>query len=113
MELLVATWTVRLVLVGSSAVAAISLLAGTTVIESVDRAAVAAFVFTAFGRQLISWLETPEQRMRRLRARRDMARKLPAPPRERKKRAERPVGEAKGAPAPDDVARTTHGPEPD
>lgn len=74
MELLVATWTLRLALVASLAVAWISLSVGATVIEAVDRSVIAALAFTLLGRLLIGWLETPEQRMLRLRARRDAAR---------------------------------------
>lgn len=74
MELLVATWTLRLALVASLAVAGISLSAGSTVVEAVDRSVIAAFAFTFLGRLFIGWLETPEQRMLRLRARRDAAR---------------------------------------
>lgn len=74
MELLVATWTLRVSLVASVAVAAVSISVGTTVIEAVDRAVIAAFALTFLGRQLIGWLETPEQRMVRLRAKRESAR---------------------------------------
>lgn len=74
MELLVATWTLRLALVGAVAVAGASLSSGATVIDAVDRAVLAAFALTFLGRQLIGWLETPEQRMLRLRARREKAR---------------------------------------
>jgi hypothetical protein len=73
MELLVATWTLRLALVGAVAVAAVSLSAGAGLIDAVDRAVLAAFALTFLGRQLIGWLETPEQRMLRLRARREAA----------------------------------------
>ena len=90
MELLVATWTLRLTLVGSLAALGVSLSAGATVIDAVDRAAITAFALTLVGRQLIGWLETPEQRMLRLRARRDAARGHAKPERERK----RPKGAA-------------------
>lgn len=67
MELLVATWTVRLAFFGALGVAAISLGAGSLVPDAVIRAAFVAFVFTLAGRLLIGFLETPEQRLARLR----------------------------------------------
>ena len=70
MELLVATWTVRLALVSALAVGGISLSAGAVLGDSILRAAFAAFVFTLAGRLLIGFLETPDQRMRRLRGER-------------------------------------------
>lgn len=74
MELLVATWTLRLALVAAAAVGGISYSAGTPAVESVDRAIAAAFVFTLFGRLLVGWLEPPEQRLARLRRRRQRQR---------------------------------------
>ena len=109
MELLVATWTLRLAFVGSLAVAGISLSAGTTVIEAVDRAVIAAFAFTLLGRQLIGWLETPEQRMLRLRARREAARAGATPARERT-RSTRAARDPKGAPASDGQPTATPSP---
>ena len=70
MELLVATWTVRLAFVAAIAVLWISLSAGSVLVDAVLRAAVAAFVFTLAGRLLIGFLERPDQRMHRLRAER-------------------------------------------
>jgi hypothetical protein len=67
MELLVATWTVRLAFIGALGVAGISLAAGSLLPDAVIRAAFVAFVFTFGGRQLIGFLETPEQRLARLR----------------------------------------------
>lgn len=67
MELLVATWTVRLAFIGALGVAGISLAAGSLVPDAVIRAAFVAFVFTLGGRLLIGFLETPEQRLARLR----------------------------------------------
>jgi hypothetical protein len=67
MELLVATWTVRLAFIGALGVAGISLAAGSLVPDAVIRAAFVAFVFTLGGRLLIGFLETPEQRLVRLR----------------------------------------------
>lgn len=74
MELLVATWTLRLALVGALAVGGLSVSAGTPLVESIDRAAIAAFAFTFLGRQIVGWLETPEQRVLRMRARREKSR---------------------------------------
>lgn len=74
MELLVATWTLRLALVGALAVGGLSFSAGTPLVESIDRAAIAAFAFTFLGRQIVGWLETPEQRVLRMRARREKSR---------------------------------------
>lgn len=73
MELLVATWALRISLLAALVVGAVSFSVGTTVIEAVDRAAVAAFAFTFLGRQLIGWLETPEHRRVRRRAMREAA----------------------------------------
>lgn len=70
MELLVATWSLRLALVAALAVGGFALSGGATVIDAVDRAALAALVFTLAGRWFIGFLETPEQRLARLRARR-------------------------------------------
>ena len=70
MELLVATWTVRLTLIGALGVAVLSLSAGATIVDAANRAAITAFVFTFAGRWLIGALETPEQRIARLRSRR-------------------------------------------
>ena len=81
MELLVATWTVRFAFVAAVAVLAISLSAGSVLVDAVLRAAVAAFVFTFAGRLLIGFLETPDQRMHRLRnerAKRDKSGGKPA-----------------------------------
>lgn len=96
MELLVATWTVRLAFVSAIAVLWISLSAGSVLVDAVLRAAVAAFVFTLAGRLLIGFLERPDQRMHRLRA-------------ERAKRQGKATGKASGKatdkPAPKPVAR--------
>jgi hypothetical protein len=68
MELLIATWTVRLALVGALLVGWISLAAGATMIDVAVRVAMAAFVLTYAGRLMMGWLETPEQKLLRLRA---------------------------------------------
>jgi hypothetical protein len=70
MELLVATWTVRLTLVGMLLVGWISLQAGLGMLDMVIRVAVTAFVLLFAGRQALGWLETPEQKLARMRARR-------------------------------------------
>jgi hypothetical protein len=70
MELLVATWSVRLALVGSLLVGWISIASGVGMIDVAVRGGLTAFVLTFAGRQIMGWLETPEQRMLRLRARR-------------------------------------------
>jgi len=103
MELLVATWTLRLVLLGAVAVAAVSLSAGAALIDAVDRAVLAAFAMTLLGRQLIGWLETPQQRMLRLRARREAATKggksAGRPKREPQARKQKPDKKARPEPS--------------
>jgi hypothetical protein len=70
MELLVATWSVRLALVGGLLVGWISIASGVGMIDVAVRVGLTAFILTYAGRQIMGWLETPEQRMLRLRARR-------------------------------------------
>ncbi len=70
MELLVATWTLRLTVGAGALVALVALAAGSSPVDAVARVAVVAFLVTSAGRLLINHLETPEQRVRRLRARR-------------------------------------------
>lgn len=67
MELLIATWTIRLALVGALLVGWISLASGATMIDVAIRIALAAFVLTYAGRLMMGWLETPEQKMLRMR----------------------------------------------
>jgi len=67
MELLVATWTIRLALVGALLVGWISLASGATMIDVAIRIALAAFALTYAGRLMMGWLETPEQKMLRMR----------------------------------------------
>ena len=74
MELLVATWTIRIAIVAALAVGGASYQAGTPAIDCVDRALVAAVAFTFAGRMLVGWLEPPEVKMLRLRQRRDAKR---------------------------------------
>jgi len=70
MEILVATWSVRLAAVAAVAVGAVSVSTGTPVLEAVIRANAAAFAFTLGGRLLLGVLEPPDQRLRRAMARR-------------------------------------------
>jgi hypothetical protein len=106
MELLVATWTLRLSLVGALAVGAISLSAAAPVIEAVDRAVITAFALTFLGRQLIGWLETPQQRMLRLRARRQATPKREQPARKQKRPKDSPP-DPQAALAPESPASST------
>lgn len=78
MELLVATWTTRLALVGALLVGWISLAAGATMLDVAIRVALSTFVLTYAGRLVMGWLETPEQKMLRLRSRR-ATRRRPRP----------------------------------
>jgi hypothetical protein len=66
-ELLVATWITRLTLIGALLVGWISLASGLSMVDVAIRIALASFVLTFAGRQIMGWLETPEQRMVRLR----------------------------------------------
>jgi len=68
MELLVATWTARLALVGGLLVGWTSLTGGATMLDAAVRIALAAFVLTFAGRLIMGWLETPEQKVLRMRA---------------------------------------------
>ena len=70
MELLVATWSVRLSLIGGLAVGWVSLAMGLGMIDVAVRVGLTAFILTFTGRQLVGWLETPEQRMLRMRVKR-------------------------------------------
>jgi hypothetical protein len=74
MELLVATWTLRIAVVAALAVGGASYQSGAPAIDCVDRALGAAVAFTFAGRFLASWLEPPEVRMLRMRKRRDARR---------------------------------------
>jgi hypothetical protein len=74
MELLVAGWTVRLTLLAAVVVGGLTLQAGLGPLEAAIRAAFAAALFTSAGRIAIGLLETPEQRLLRLRARRERER---------------------------------------
>jgi len=67
MELLVATWTTRLTLIGALLVGWISLASGLSMVDVAMRITLASFALTLAGRQIMGWLETPEQRMLRLR----------------------------------------------
>jgi hypothetical protein len=74
MELLVATWTLRVAIVAALAVAGASISAGTPVVTAVDRGILAAVVFTFAGRKLMGWLEPPERRLLRMRQKRQARR---------------------------------------
>ena len=99
MELLVATWTLRIALLGALVVGWLTVSAGGTPVDAVDRAALAAFAFTFLGRKLIVWLETPEQKMQRLRARRGKSAKAPKAPKAPKPAKETSTQPAAGSPA--------------
>jgi hypothetical protein len=70
MELLVATWTVRLALIAALAVGIVSYQSGAAVIDAMDRALAVAVGFTFAGKFLVGWLEPPEKKMLRMRKRR-------------------------------------------
>jgi hypothetical protein len=74
MELLIATWTLRIAVVAALAVGGVSYQAGGSAIDCVDRALATAVGFTLAGRLLVGWLEPPERKMMRLRKRRDARR---------------------------------------
>lgn len=74
MELLVATWTLRIAIVAALAVGGASYQAGATAVDCVDRALATAVAFTFAGRLLVGWLEPPEVRMLRMRKRREARR---------------------------------------
>lgn len=74
MDLLIATWALRVAVVAALAVGGASYQAGTPVVECVDRALLAAVGFTFFGRWLMGWLEPPERRLMRMRKRREARR---------------------------------------
>ncbi|MGA3030970.1 MAG: hypothetical protein ABSE58_09585 [Candidatus Limnocylindrales bacterium] len=74
MQLLVATWTLRIAIVAALAVGGVSYQAGASAIDCVDRALAAAVAFTLAGRWLLGWLEPPEVRMLKMRKRREAKR---------------------------------------
>ncbi len=74
MQLLVATWTLRLSVVAALAVGGVSYQAGASALDCVDRALAVAVGFTLAGRWLLGWLEPPEVRMLKMRQRRDARR---------------------------------------
>jgi hypothetical protein len=74
MELMVATWTLRIAIVAALAVGGVSYQAGGTPVDCVDRALAVAVGFTIFGRLLMGWLEPPERKMLKMRAKRDAKR---------------------------------------
>ncbi len=74
MQLLVATWTLRISVVAALAVGGVSYQAGAPALDCVDRALAAAVGFTLAGRWLLGWLEPPEVRMLKMRKRREARR---------------------------------------
>jgi len=74
MQLLVATWTLRIALVAAFAVGGVSYQAGASAIDCVDRALAVAVGFTLAGRWLLGWLEPPEVRVLKMRMRREAKR---------------------------------------
>jgi hypothetical protein len=74
MQLLVATWTLRIAILAALAVGGVSYQAGASAIDCVDRALAAAVGFTLAGRFLLNWLEPPELRMLKMRKRREAKR---------------------------------------
>lgn len=74
MELLIATWTLRIAVVAALAVGGASLQSGAPAVDCVDRALATAVAFTLFGRLLVGWLEPPERKMMRMRMKRDARR---------------------------------------
>jgi hypothetical protein len=74
MQLLVATWTLRIAVLAALAVGGASYQAGVPVVDCVDRALAAAVGFTLAGRLLQGWLEPPEVKMLRMRKRREAKR---------------------------------------
>jgi hypothetical protein len=74
MELLIATWTLRIAVIAALAVGGASLQSGAPAVDCVDRALAVAVGFTLAGRLLVGWLEPPEKKMMRMRKRRDARR---------------------------------------
>jgi hypothetical protein len=94
MELLVATWTMRLAIVAALAVGYVSYQAGASTLDCVDRALAAAVAFLIGGRMLLGWLEPPEKKMLRLRVKRAKQRakaRKPAPAANRSEAGARPA----------------------
>jgi hypothetical protein len=79
MDLLIATWTLRVSIIAALAVGVASYSAGAPVVACVDRAMAAAVVFTLAGRLLMGWLDPPERKMLRMRKRREAHRSKNAP----------------------------------
>ena len=74
MELVVATWTLRIAVIAALAVGGASYQSGAGAVDCVDRALAVAVGFTMAGRMLVNWLEPPERKMLRMRKRRDAKR---------------------------------------
>ena len=69
MEMVVALWSLRLALVGAAAVTLASCLAGSPLLDAIDRGLLAAVAFTFAGGWLLDRIEPPELRLQRARAR--------------------------------------------
>jgi hypothetical protein len=70
MELVVVSWGIRCTFLAAVAVVGVSTLAGAPIVDAVDRAVLAALVFTIATGWLLDRLEPPERRLQRLRAKR-------------------------------------------
>lgn len=70
MPTLVALWSLRLAMLAGAGVAVASYAAGTPPLDAIDRALLAAVIFTFGGRWLLDRLESPQARLARMRAER-------------------------------------------
>jgi hypothetical protein len=102
MELLVATWTLRVAVVAALAVGGASMSAGAPVVDSVDRGIAAAVLFTFAGRWLVGFLEPPERRLMRMRKMRDARRAKAA----RSGKPSAAAGDSSGKRTPSTVSRS-------
>ena len=96
MELLVATWVLRIAVVAALAVGGASYQAGTPLVDCVDRALLVAVAFTFAGRWLIGWLEPPERRLVRMRKKREAQAKRAALQKDNQKPSTKPHAPATG-----------------
>jgi hypothetical protein len=74
MELMVATWTLRVAALAALAVGYVSYQANASMVDCVDRAMAVAVGFTFAGRWLAGFLEPPEVKMLRMRKKREAKR---------------------------------------
>lgn len=79
MNLFIAIWSLRLALLATLLVGGVSLATGAELVEAIDRALIAAFTLTLFGRLLVGWLEPTADRLARQRVRAARAPARPAP----------------------------------